>query len=245
MKLIRRIWNNIRRGENIDLYVTVVAALVLATLNILGKASQTWVTSLTLALLALIAISLLVNRDRLERIAQTTEGVLKREWPKDELLENIKEAKDILLIGVSLSRTVRNNLPLFDKKLQQDASIRILLVAPTSPAAGIAASRLPAGVNIERTQLDIESTLKSLCNLQNKYPKLEIRTLNNPMTFGGNFLDASTSNGRIYLEYYSFKMSEENIPKLVFRPVDKYWYDYCSQQAELLWKNADNYSCRE
>jgi len=66
MNLLQRIWDDIQRSENIDLYATGVVALGLATLNIIGLAPQKWIAPLTLTILGLIAVSTLVNRYRVE-----------------------------------------------------------------------------------------------------------------------------------------------------------------------------------
>ena len=65
MKIIRRFLSDIRRGENLDLYFFVVAALALAILNGLGLASAKLVESVTLALLGLLAAHSLGIRERL------------------------------------------------------------------------------------------------------------------------------------------------------------------------------------
>lgn len=245
MKPLQRLWNDIRRGENIDLYVTVFFAIVLAALNIIGAASQEWLTSLNLALLALLAISILGNRYRLDsiyqKLTQNSEGVLKRKWPEEQLDDELRKADDILLVGVSLSRTIRTNLTLFDQRLQHGASIKVLLVDPSSPAAEIAASRLPVSVNAERTSNDIQNSLSSLESLAKTRSGLEIRILNNPMSFGGIWLNTNTSKGVIYIEQYSFKMQDEDIPKLILRPEDEFWYAFFAKQAQTLWENAESY----
>lgn len=66
MQMLRRIWEDVRRGENIDLYLTVGVAIVLALLNVLGFAPQSLIAPVTLAVLGLLAINSLVNRRKIE-----------------------------------------------------------------------------------------------------------------------------------------------------------------------------------
>jgi len=245
MKPLQHMWNDIRRGENIDLYVTVVSAILLAALNVIGLAPQNWLPPLNLALLALLAFSILGNRHRLEsinrKLSQNLEDVLRKKWPENELSAKTNKSKNILLIGVSLSRTIRTYLSILSENLQQGASIRVLLVDPNSPSAEIAANRLPESINIERTRNDIENTLITLESIKEKRGGIEIRTINNPMSFGGILLDIDTPHGIMYLEYYSFKMTDEDIPKLILKPNDEFWYEHFASQAEKLWSNANNY----
>lgn len=98
MEHLQRLWRDIQRGENVDLYVTVVAAIVLAILSIAGVASQSWIAPLTLVILALLAYSMLGNRHQIDKayqqLTQTVEGVLRQKWPGDDLYEDLKKRRN-------------------------------------------------------------------------------------------------------------------------------------------------------
>ncbi len=49
MKILQSIWADIRRGENIDLYITVVIAIGLVILNIFGVTTEKITAPVTLA----------------------------------------------------------------------------------------------------------------------------------------------------------------------------------------------------
>lgn len=69
MKLLENFWREIKRGENVELYVTIVLAFGLVLLNVLGvHISEGLAESLTLTVLGLLAVSALVNRRRLEQL---------------------------------------------------------------------------------------------------------------------------------------------------------------------------------
>ena len=70
MKMLQRIWEDIRQGENIDLYVTATIAIVLTALNIVGLAPQSWIAPISLAVLGLLAIATLGNRYKMEQVIQ-------------------------------------------------------------------------------------------------------------------------------------------------------------------------------
>lgn len=79
MDIFNRIWQDITHGENIDLYATIIIAIPLAVLTITGIAPQPLIAPLTLTILALIAVSLLVNRYKMEvmgkRIERSASGI--------------------------------------------------------------------------------------------------------------------------------------------------------------------------
>ena len=62
MKIFRSIWRDIRSGQNLDAYITISIALVVAVLGVTGFAPQNVVFSAILAVLALVATGLSVNR---------------------------------------------------------------------------------------------------------------------------------------------------------------------------------------
>jgi ABC-type uncharacterized transport system YnjBCD permease subunit len=70
MRLLSTIWDDLRQGENIDLYLTIIAALIISGLNVAGIAPATLLPAITLAVLALLAITNLVNRHKLDDALQ-------------------------------------------------------------------------------------------------------------------------------------------------------------------------------
>jgi hypothetical protein len=76
IRILEYIWDDIKHGENIDLYITVAIAIPLAIFSTLGLAQLSWTAPLTLTVLALFAISLLVNRRKMEAIQQHNEKLL-------------------------------------------------------------------------------------------------------------------------------------------------------------------------
>jgi hypothetical protein len=62
MAFIKRILEDLKRGENIDLYVTVILAITVATLNAVGLSQNSQlINSLSVAILALLASAILSN----------------------------------------------------------------------------------------------------------------------------------------------------------------------------------------
>lgn len=56
MRVLRRIWDDIRHGENIDLYSTVLISLALSVLNVMGIASPSSIALITLASLVILVV---------------------------------------------------------------------------------------------------------------------------------------------------------------------------------------------
>ena len=73
MKFFRLVWKDIRSGQNIDVYITVVIAIAVAIFGVIGIADLTIIASATLAILALVSVNLLSNRRENENIRELLE----------------------------------------------------------------------------------------------------------------------------------------------------------------------------
>lgn len=247
MKRIESMLRDIQRGENVELYVTLIAAIVLSVLTVIGVTPAEWIAPLTLVVLAALAYSMLGNRYQIERayeqITETTEGVLLQKWPGEELKRDVEKATNLLIIGISLQRTIRANYALLERKLKAGGMVRILLVEPDGAAIKMATDRVYSGPSLARTQADTQASLNILINLGTETSGgLEMRLLDYLLPFGGFVKDSNTARGVLYLKHFTFKMPSEDIPRIIMHPQDGYWYDFYSQQAEVFWSNAKPYS---
>lgn len=247
MQILRRIWNDIKRGENIDLYITVCAAFSLVILNLLGLASSTLIGSLTLAILGLISISLLGNRhnvgELVEKLSHANEPFFIDEFPPS-LKSDFSSATEVWLIGVNLNRTVRDYYSEIENKLHSGKTIRILLVSPEGASAEIASNRTYSGVDVNRTRARINDTLQYLCDLKKIAPDcLQIRTIDNPLTFGAIAFNPDSLAGVLYLEHFPYKTTNGSLPKFILRGKDGLWYEFFKKELSMLWENGTDWQC--
>lgn len=248
MSKLRQIWNDIRQGENIDLYLSVIAAVLLATLNLLGIAPQSWLASITLTILALLAISGLGNRHKMdaifEKLNQSTDTVFLDEFP-NSLKENFNKSKEMLLIGYTLAHTISSNYPILESKLKNGDKVKILVLNPDGLSCKLTVSRIYRPIDERMYRTAIRTTLHDLCTLKTISPNsLEIRTLDQPFAFGFLTFDINTNNGKIYLEHYPIKMPGD-VPKIVLSAKDGRWYQFFKEQALNLWNSGTPWECSD
>lgn len=67
MKVFRQIWNDVKKGENLDLYITVIIAFTIGVLSLFGYANQILATSITLATLGILTASSLRDKHSNEK----------------------------------------------------------------------------------------------------------------------------------------------------------------------------------
>lgn len=247
MRVLRRIWHDIKSGENIDLYITVTVALSLAVLNLVGVAPQTYLAPITLAVLGLLAITSLGNRYRIEELlqkqSQSTESFYSEEFPSSYRTD-FETAEELWLIGVSLRRTVQANYPKIEQKLRQGHIIKVLLVHPEGAGLEMAVLRNYARRDVEPKRNEILFNLQLLCDLRRSFPdKIEIRTIHYPLAYGVIATNPNTASGTLYLEHYCFRTASDSLPRFVLRAKDGRWYDHFKSEIRALWDAGMAWPC--
>ena len=82
MKLVNRIVQDIQRGENLDLYLTIPAAFIVGLINLTGLIRPEFVASITLIVLGAVATTILGNRYRVVQLAESKKGAGARHFTK-------------------------------------------------------------------------------------------------------------------------------------------------------------------
>jgi len=249
MKLLRQVWEDIRHGENIDLYVAAPLAIAIAILGIFGITSSQLISSITLVILGLLATSLLTSRHSVkelsQKLTQTTGSIFFKELAESNFETDFESAADLWLVGVSLTTIIKIHYSLIEKKLRAGHSIKALLVHPDGPAVEMAEMRAYGRPNVERTRNEIRNALQDLCDLGQVAPgRLEIRTIQHPLGHGVIAKDPETASGIIYIQNYPFKTEGGSRPKFVLRAKDGFWYDFFKRELYNLWENGSEWSCK-
>ncbi len=247
MHTIQRIWKDIRHFENIDLYITVIVAIGLVILNLFGVALTAYIAPLTLAVLGLIAFTSLINRHHIDELRETfvrsASDFFIEEFPTD-LKGNFDTATEIWLVGVSLHRTINFNYEKIEKKLRQGHRFKVMLVHPEGAGIEMAVSRNYARKEIATKSAVIHNVLQMLCDLQKIAPnQLEIRTIQNPLSYGVVATNPNTASGALYLEHYTFGISTESLPRYVMRASDGRWYDFFKEEILAMWNYGIVWQC--
>jgi hypothetical protein len=250
--IVRRVGDDLRRGHNVELYLTVTLSLCIALLSVFSVVSIKVVGAATLAVLALLAASGLATRhqseevdSRLDQLAAAMSG----DVPADRFLKtrmpaldaDIAAAADIRLVGVTLTRTVRDLLPNLDRRLRKGASIRVLVIDGDSPARTEAVARSRGADSPDFYQHRLASTIDLLGVLASAAPDevaLQLRVLPYVPTFGMCIIDPAEPYGRIHVEIYQHQTIEQNPSFILRADRDSPWYQLFAQQFETLWDSA-------
>jgi len=249
MKKISKMWSDIRRGQNIDLLLTIIISFVLVILNLFGVTSPTLVASLTLAVLGLIALSSLESRYQVEELAQkleqTSGSLFLNNFPS-ELDQDVAAAQELWLIGVSLSRTVKNYYSDIEQKLKEGHPIRAVLTHPEGAALELSVLPVYGNKSLEQRKAEIMGSLETLCDLRNRYPDLlQIRTSSHYIGHGIIAIDPSSNGGKLYIENHPFKMPGGSRPKFLLKAKDGEWYDFYKREMHVIWEHCSDWDCSQ
>lgn len=150
-------------------------------------------------------------------------------------------ATDIGLVGVTLSRTVRDLAGTLARRLRAGAVLRVIVIDPDSDAALEAASRTLGVTSPEYYRPQVASTmdvLAALTHLPGASCHVEMRLLPFVPAFGMYLIDTTTPDGRILVELYQHRSVEPN-PFLGLRAGrDNFWYRFFVDQFNTLWESA-------
>jgi Domain of unknown function (DUF5919) len=250
-----RLRADLASGRNLDLYATLVVALSISVLGVFSVVDAEVVAAATLATLALVAVGSLGTRRQVASMEAATHDLgfqlrhLGGVVSADEFLSpstsgldvDLRGATDIRLVGVSLSRTIRNNIDDLEQRLAKGAHIRIALIEPGSEAVREAARRstIPDAPEIFENRLrPTVDMLRQLAAGPQANGTLEVRFLTFVPVFGLTMVDPDEPDGLIQVDIYAHRSAGPE-PVLRLSPQrDPRWYRHFLHEFERIWTHG-------
>ena len=156
---------------------------------------------------------------------------------------DFENAKNIWLFGIHQSHMLIRNYQKIKNKIMRGDHFRILLLDPYGSACKMTTMRFPGKVNPIQEQERIKSSLLSYCELQKIAPdRMEIRTIDFLLPYGGFLFDVEEFNGSIYIQRYTFRTNGGNRkPKFVYQNTGNEWYNLYKNEVIELWKASQKW----
>lgn len=239
MSMLHRVWEDVRKGENVDLYVVVLMAILFTTLGITGVGNERIISSVNVAVLGLLAIAMLQTRRTLEGI-QTSSAFastrIRDEFPK-EFPQHIEAAKEVVLVGVHHASIMNDHYGAFERMIRNGGVLKVLQSAPDGHACGMAALRFAGSVDDDQERIRARSSLKVLTELQRIDPKcVTIKTFDYLFEYGACLINPSDWNAILYVQRYTFKIyGGARKPKLVYQRADGQWFHLYHSEIFSFW----------
>jgi hypothetical protein len=244
-KILKKLISDFSEGKNIDLVATIGFAFVISFLNLLGKAQSSLVASVTLAVLGLIAISLLVTRRRLERFGQFEECSNTVEFLDEKPLiieKALSEADQISLMGLMLRGTTLDNYHSFLQRAEKGLKIRSIIVDPSEVDIQKIDQQFPRGSTSEQIRSQIGVVINQYLKLMESSKHktdIELRLLPIIPPFSLYIFPNYKPHGIILVELYGYISRSGSIPKfLLSQDKHPHWYKFYCDQFETMWNDA-------
>jgi hypothetical protein len=246
-----RLW----RYLDLDLYLTTLVAVVVGTMGVLDVASTGVIAGATLATLGVLTTGTLTGRLQLRRLTDTTTELtaLTREGlggppSADRLLTtsqagleaDLGAAHEIAIIGVTLSRTLRNQLHDLRACLHRGGVVRIALIDPSDATVAEAARRstIPDAPEIFahrlRPSLDLLRELAASAGPG----RLEMRLIGFVPAVGLQMIDPDEAHGQVRVDIYSHRFAAPEPTLALQAHRDPIWYRHFRQEFEQVWSTG-------
>ena len=238
-KFFELVWKDIKSGENIDIYSTILICLALGIAGIFGVVNFAILASGILATLALLAVGSLNFRhtsDEIKDLLKSAKSGLKIE--KNSTInvnrERLENAKSLDWMAVSFHTMTRPYQKELTNCLTSGGQIRLLLVDPDGDVPKTLAKLGYSAGNENLIVNDIKSTLEVVNSWKKTIPncKIEVRFLYGQPPYRLTIVDRAQSNGYVRLRIPS--TSGSDMPVITLNPSDD-WYTFFVSQFEYWW----------
>jgi hypothetical protein len=235
--------------------LTMAVAVSVSLLSLFDVVDDGIVSATTLAVLSLLAFDRLNNAQQMRKVNHRVHdrsllaGRATVESPVQFALTEattvrtaLDGGRDIRLLGVTLNRTIRNNLGLLERQLAVGASVRVALIAPDGPVPAEAARRNgtaqeEAHVFVNRLRSTVDS-LRYLSGLPNVDGRLEVRFLDFVPAFGLMIVAQGAEEQSLTVDVYSHGPTAPEAT-IVIRPAfNPELYRHFSEEFERIWRGG-------
>ena len=237
-------WRNwLRIGRLVPL-MTILVAMIVGIMSLLGLFQATLAEGIIITLLAFLAFDALVERlSLLEKIDTTVTKWTDREFLKDRSeLVRMKElaagATEICAAGISLISIIRPYDDFYIQKLRDGCNMRFLLLEPDSDIVMV----WDEGQLAPGTKNEIETSLRVLDNLirqKNLKGKCEVRVSRAYLPFSIVIVDGEKDRGMMTVEMLVYKKSLAERPHFqLLRREQERWFQFFYDQFERRWREG-------
>ncbi|WP_345700387.1 hypothetical protein [Kitasatospora terrestris] len=249
MRFLRRLRADLSAGQNLEIYTTALLSLVLAVLGVLGTVGGEVLAAATLATLALLAGGTLGSRRQVAELIAEVRARGRGEAAVDDFLgrgrvrlpEQVREAQDIRIVGVTLSRTLRDLVDELQRRVAAGAVVKVALIDPAGSAPEEAARRstIPDRAGMYRNRLLASvDLLRELAEAPGARGRVEVRFLDFVPAFGLVLLDPEGPEGRIHVDIYSHGSASGDAVFTVLPRRDGEWFQHFRREFDSVWEHG-------
>lgn len=226
---------------DLDLYALILAGTIFTVLGVQGIADPKTLSSVILAVLAVMAFSQVRTRKQL-RIGEAGDlsSLFGTDFPEELYERRASTGGDYTFVGTSGHRTIGTGRRDFAAMAARGASLRFLVLDPDLPGlVEMAARQNSLTRDPVRLEQRIRATLSDLRELQATAPDLiQIRLLPHVPGYGINLFDATKAKGVAFIQMAGFSSDKEPGPIFRVSGGDAYWFRHFVDEVQRLWDTS-------
>lgn len=239
--------SDIKHGENIDVYIIITLAVVVAILSLIGAIPLGILSTAILATLGVLAYSTLATRRLLSELSKSI--ALHVPQARTPLLDrgafgsfrdSLNGVSTICLYGPSLHIMLSSHKEEFREKIRHGGDVRVLIFNPSSTNLAILADNL--GVRQREIKSDITEAIEKCIDLIQGglgIGKFEVRQTEMMPGYSMVIFNPSEQNGQMTVEFIGYHTIPNQRPHVELEATrDGRWFTFYLNQFDELWKSA-------
>lgn len=264
---MKEIWNDIRKGANLDIYLGVLITFLVAVLGFFKKFDLNMMFAALLGSVAIFIRRLLQSNKLHERSISSVEELLPMTKKLQEKLKYVnsdtsvtfkttppeiktqmENSDEIFILGASLHSTAHNYYNSIQIALNKGAKVKIIACEPSDELSTIQIRRTYVNNNasvLSRKILDNLTFLESLETNRVADSKIELKTIDVPIAFG--LIGLSTNDNKfIYVKLMAFNTPGHEYIHFSVSIKEQYeLYQHFNQQFSRMWEYSKDFNSKE
>lgn len=244
---LKHFLSDIRRGENIDIYIIFILAAIVAVLGVIGTIPLAILSAGILATLGVLAYSTLATRRLLSELSRAIASQysqastpLKDRSAYGSFRDSLDGVSTIWLCGPSLVVMLATYKDYFRAKMRHGGEMRVLIFNPSSKNLPILAENL--GVRPSKIEAEIKTTIENCSDLvRSGLGAGKFEVCQTEMIPGCSLVifNPSEHDGRLSVEFVGYHTRTSERPHIELEATrDRQWFAFYLNQFDELWKSA-------
>ncbi|MCA9896559.1 MAG: hypothetical protein H6654_03135 [Ardenticatenaceae bacterium] len=253
---MKAILSDLQKRENLDVYLTIVLAIIISVLGAFGITKLEIIASAILGILGLSSFNLLQNRRENEKLSNTL-GKLNNEIKAAQYLKNRTEyppfketlanARTVCLMGPTLVNIFSSWSGYFreEKMKKQGVNFKVLIIDPDSKAVDSMTAFYRHSETVY-VKSDLERTISIVDAINEKGTSpgsVELRLMQAHPHLSMVLINPEDDDGTIFVEILDFKTPIHALPHFeLSRKRDSQWYEFFLSHFERTWDEAKGHN---
>lgn len=245
---LRWIATDVRSGKNTDLWLLIAAGVIAIVLSAIGVADNGVLSSITLALLSLLAISLIRQRQFLTNgMAAVVAGPpLYSAFPLETIGQGeLREtAVGYEFIGNAMGRTLQTGGQMIERIVREGGIVSVVVVNPVKDHLLEMVATCNSRYNtMELVKNQVLSSLEVLEAIRERVGSgLQIKVVDWPPKASINHFVQQDGQNLVMVQHYEFLSDGEPTPIMVFRQDEGPWYQHFVNEVARISDAAETWT---